>query len=84
MTSRRGFLRGLGAASGAVAAGAIPSAEVKNKIVKDVIVHRAVYSDVLVTHGDGSKDGDHAMIKINGVYRNCVRKSGKWGLMFPA
>ena len=84
MTSRRNFLKGLGAASGAVAAGVAAPKVVERKIVKDVITFKAVYSDVLITEGDGTKDGDMAMMKLNGHYRNVVRRNGKWGLVFPA
>ncbi len=85
MTDRRGFLRGLGlGAVGTAAAGVAAPPEIEKKIVKEVVEHRAVYSEVLITGGTGANDGDTAMIKINGVYRHCVRRKGKWGPAFPA
>ncbi len=83
MNSRRRFLQGLGASVGAVAAGVAAPQSVERKIVKDVVEYRAVYSDVLITHGDGNHDDDTAMMKIDGDYRSVVRLNGKWRLMFP-
>jgi len=84
-TNRRNFLRGLGASAGVIATGGVAATEVvTNKIVRDVVEHRAVYSDVYMLEGDGSQDGDIAMIKINGTYRSCVRRDGKWGTLFPS
>lgn len=79
MTSRRNFLKGagLGAATLVIPA---PGKAVVN--VKEHVEHKFVTHEHFLTHGDGTKEGDRAMLKVDGQYRSHVLRSGKWRLMF--
>jgi hypothetical protein len=84
--ARREFLKNLGGATaGAVAAVAAPAApRVEEEVIKKTRVeHEVLKVDHFLTHGDGTKDGDRAMLKVNGHYRSHVLRDGKWRMMFP-
>lgn len=84
--TRRNFLKNLGGATaGVVASVAAPAApRVEEEVVKKVRVeHEVVKVDHFVTYGDGTKEGDRAMLKVNGHYRSHVLRNGKWRQMFP-
>jgi len=84
--TRRNFLSGLGgAAAGAVASVAVVAApRVEEEVIKKVRVeHELVTEKHFLTHGDGTKDGDRAMLKVEGHYRSHVLRNGKWAMMFP-
>jgi hypothetical protein len=78
--TRRGFLKGLGVSAGAAAASVVSAApRVEEKIVKRTVYeHELVKVDHFLTRGDGTKEGDLAMIMVNGHYRHHVLKNGKW------
>lgn len=79
--TRRGFLKSLGMTAGAAAAtvAAAPSVEEKT-ITVTTQEHKLVKVDHFLTRGDGTKDGDLAMIMVDGHYRHHVLKNGKWRL----
>lgn len=83
--TRRGFLKGLGGATAGVAASLVSAApRIEEKVIKKVRVeHELVVEKQFLTHGDGTKDGDRAMVKVGDHYRSCVLKYGSWRLMFP-
>ena len=82
--TRRGFLKNLGGATVGVVASVAAVPRVEEEVVKKVRVeHEVVKVDHFVTHGDGTKDGDRAMLKVNGDYRSHVLRNGKWVMMFP-
>jgi len=82
--TRRGFLKGLGASAGAVAAVAAPAAP---KIEEETVTlttyeHNLVKVDHFLTKGDGTQEGDLAMLKVDGNYQAHVLRSGKWRRQF--
>ncbi len=84
--TRRSFLSGLGgAAAGAVASVAVVAApRIEEEVIKKVRVeHELVVEKHFLTHGDGTKDGDRAMLKVDGHFRSHVLRNGKWAMMFP-
>ena len=83
-TTRRGFLRGLGASATGVAATVLPAGRTikEEVVVKEIVEHKLVTQEHFLTRGDGTKDGDLATIMVNGQYRSHVLKNGKWRLMF--
>jgi len=84
--TRRKFLTELGGATAGVAAAVVAPAapRVEEEVIKKVRVeHEVVIEKHFLTHGDGSKDGDRAMLLVNGHYRSHVLRNGKWRLMFP-
>lgn len=82
--TRRGFLKGLGASAGAVAAVAAPAApRVEEEIVKvKKYEHELVTVEHFLTKGDGTQEGDLAMLKVDGHYQAHVLRSGKWRRQF--
>ncbi len=83
--TRRNFLSGLGVAASGVASLAVSAApRIEEEVIKKVRVeHELVIEKQFLTHGDGTKDGDRAMVKVGDHYRSCVLKYGSWRLMFP-
>ncbi len=84
--TRRGFLKNLGgAAAGAVASvAAVAVPHVEEEVIKKVRVeHELVTEKHFLTQGDGTKDGDRAMLKVDGHFRSHVLRNGKWTMMFP-
>ncbi len=83
--TRRGFLKNLGGATAGVAACLVSAAPtIEEKVIKKTRVeHEFVTETHFLTHGDGTKDGDRAMLKISGDYRSHVLRKGKWVMMFP-
>ncbi len=84
--TRRKFLRGLGGATvGAVASVVATAApRVEEEVIKKVRVeHELVTEKHFLTQGDGTKDGDRAMLKVDGHFRSHVLRNGKWAMMFP-
>jgi len=80
--TRRGFLRGLGAtAVGAGAAVAAPRVE-EETITLTKYEHNLVKVDHFLTRGDGTQDGDLAMLMVDGHYRAHVLNNGKWRRQF--
>ena len=82
--SRRGFLKNLGVGAGAVAASAVPAApRVEEEVIKKTTYeHELVKVQHFLTRGDGTKDGDLAMIMVDGHYRAHVLTNGKWRRQF--
>ena len=81
MNSRRNFLKGLGAAAaGATLVVTEPGKAVVN--VKEHVKHQFVTHDHFLTYGDGTKEGDLAMLKVDGRYRSHVLRDKKWRLQF--
>ena len=83
--SRRGFLKNLGASAGAVAVGAASGAPITEKEIVKVTEyeHELVKVQHFLTHGDGTRDGDTAMILLaDGHYHSHVRRDGRWSRMF--
>jgi len=78
MTSRRNFLKG--AALGASLVIPAPGKAVVN--VKEHTEHKFVVHDHFLTKGDGTNEGDLAMLKVDGKYQNHVLTKGKWRRMF--
>lgn len=84
MGSRREFLKGLGAtATGAAAVVVTPTRIEEKVVVKEVVEHKLVTQEHFLTYGDGTKDGDRAMLLVDGAYRSHVLTNGKWRMMFP-
>lgn len=84
--NRRKFLRGLGGATMGAAASiaAVAAPRIEEEVIKKVRVeHEIVTEKHFLTQGDGTKDGDRAMLKVNGHYRSHVLRNGKWVIMFP-
>ena len=84
--TRRNFLTKLGGATAGVAAAVVAPAapRIEEKVIEKVRVeHKIITENHFLTHGDGTKDGDRAMLKVNGHYRSHVLKNGKWVIMFP-
>lgn len=83
--TRRGFLKNLGGATAGAAAALVSAAPtIEEKVItKTRVEHKVVTVKHLLTHGDGTKDGDRAMLKVNGDYRSHVLRNGKWVMMFP-
>lgn len=76
--TRRGFLKSLGLSAGAVAT-AVAAPRVEEEVVKvKKYEHELVKVDHFLIKGDGTKDGDLAMIMVNGHYRHHVLMNGKW------
>jgi len=80
--TRRGFLKGIGAtAVGAGAAVAAP--KVEEEVVKKITYeHELVKVEHFLTRGDGTQDGDLAMLMVDGHYRAHVLNNGKWRRQF--
>jgi hypothetical protein len=83
--TRRGFLKNLGGATVGVVAAVVPAApRIEEEVIKKVRVeHEFVTEKHFLMQGDGTKDGDRAMLKVNGDYRSHVLRNGKWVMMFP-
>ncbi len=79
--TRRGFLKSLGLGAGVVVTSVAAAPRVVEEVVK---VKKYEHELVKVMHflvkGDGTKDGDLAMIMVNGHYRHHVLVNGKWRL----
>ena len=84
-TTRRGFLRGLGASATGVAATVLPAGPTikKEVVIEEVVEHKLVTQEHFLTYGDGTKEGDRAMLMVDGQYRSHVLTNGKWRMMFP-
>ena len=82
--TRRNFLRGLGASAGAVAATVAPAVpRVEEEVIKvKTYEHELVKVDHFLTKGDGTQDGDLAMLKVDGHYQAHVLRNGKWRRQF--
>jgi hypothetical protein len=79
--SRRDFLKGLGA--GAVGATLVVTAPGQATVkVKEHVKHTFVEHEHFLTYGDGTQEGDRAMLKVDGQYRSHVLRGKKWRLMF--
>ena len=84
MSSRREFLKGLGAtAAGGAAVVATPTRVEEKVVVKEVVEHKLVTQEHFLTYGDGTKEGDRAMLMVDGAFRSHVLTNGKWRIMFP-
>lgn len=83
--TRRGFLTGLGASAGAVAVAAVSAVpKIEEEVIKvQTFEHELVKVKHFLTHGDGTQDGDRAMLQVDGHYRSHVLRDGKWRMMFP-
>ncbi len=82
--TRRGFLKGLGGATAGAAAAVLPApARVEEEVIK-VTRYRHEFKNVdhFLTHGDGTQEGDLAMMKVDGYYQAHVLRSGKWRRQF--
>ncbi len=82
--TRRGFLKSLGASAGAVAAVAAPAApKVEEEVVKvQTFEHELVKVKHFLTKGDGTQEGDQAMLQVDGHYQGHVLRNGKWRRQF--
>lgn len=82
--TRRGFLKSLGASAGAVVAVAAPAApRVEEEVIKKTTYeHELVKVEHFLTKGDGTQDGDLAMLMVDGHYQAHVLRSGKWRRQF--
>jgi hypothetical protein len=81
--TRRGFLKGLGASAGAVAATVAAAPRVEEEVVKvKRYEHEIVKVEHFLTRGDGTQDGDLATIMVDGHYRPHVLRNGKWSRQF--
>jgi len=82
--TRRGFLKSLGASAGAVAAVAAPAApRVEEEVIKTTrYKHELKKVDHFLTKGDGTQEGDLAMLKVDGHYQAHVLRNGKWRRQF--
>ena len=82
--SRRGFLKNLGISAGAAAAVIAPaSARVEEEVIKvKKYEHELVTVPHFLTKGDGTQDGDLAMLKVDGHYQAHVLANGKWRRQF--
>lgn len=80
--TRRGFLKGLGVSAGAAASAVVPAApRIEEEVIKKTVYkHELKKIDHLLIKGNGTQDGDLAMIMVNGHYRHHVLKNGKWRL----
>ena len=78
MPSRRNFLKGIGA--GATLVIPAPGQAIVN--VKEHVEHKFVTHEHFITKGDGTQEGDLAMLKVDGKYQNHVLTNGKWRRMF--
>ena len=81
---RRGFLKSLGASAGAVAATVAPAApRVEEEVVKvTTYEHELKTVEHFLTKGDGTQEGDLAMLKVDGHYQCHVLRNGKWRRQF--
>ena len=81
--SRRGFLKSLGASAGAAAAAVAPAATVEKEVIKVTeYEHELKKVDHFLTKGDGTQEGDLAMLKVDGHYQCHVLRNGKWRRQF--
>lgn len=83
--TRRGFLKSLGAGAGATAAAVLPAApKVEEEVIKvPVYEHELVKVEHFLLRGDGTQEGDIAMLQIEGEgWRRCVLANGRWRKMF--
>lgn len=82
--TRRGFLTGLGASAGAVAAAAVSATpKVEEEVIKvQTFEHELVKVKHFLTRGDGTQDGDLATIMVDGHYQGHVLRNGKWRRQF--
>lgn len=82
--TRRGFLKSLGISAGAAAAVVVPAAP---RVEEETITltkyeHNLVKVDHFLTKGDGTQEGDLAMLKVDGHYMAHVLRGGKWRRQF--
>jgi len=82
--TRRGFLKSLGISAGAAAAVVVPAAP---RVEEETITltkyeHNLVKVDHFLTRGDGTQDGDLAMLMVDGHYKAHVLRNGKWSRQF--
>jgi len=82
VTSRRNFLKSIGAGAAGAATLVIPEPGKAVVNVKEHTEHKFVTHEHFLTHGDGTKEGDLAMLKVNGQYRSHVLRDGKWRIQF--
>lgn len=84
--TRRGFLKSLGVSAGAAAAVVVPAAPlVEEEVIKKITYeHELVTVKHFLTKGDGTKDGDLAMLMVDGHYKAHVLRNGKWGRQFAS
>ncbi len=82
--TRRGFLTGLGASAGAVAAAAVSAApKIEEEVIKvKTYEHELVKVKHFLTKGDGTQEGDQAMLQVDGHYQGHVLRNGKWRRQF--
>lgn len=82
--TRRGFLKSLGASAGAAAAVVAPAApRIEEKTVTlTKYKHNLVKVDHFLTRGDGTQEGDLAMLMVDGHYQAHVLRSGRWRRQF--
>ena len=82
--TRRGFLTGLGANAGAVAAGAVSAVpKIEEEVIKvQTFEHELVNVKHFLTKGDGTQEGDISMIQLDEGYRVHVLTDGKWRRQF--
>ena len=82
--TRRGFLKSLGVSAGAVAAVAVPAVpRVEEEVIKKTTYeHELVKVKHFLTKGDGTQEGDLAMLQVDGHYQGHVLRDGKWRRQF--
>ena len=82
--TRRGFLTGLGASAGAVAASVASGApKIEEEVIKvQTFEHELVKVKHFLTKGDGTQEGDLAMLQVDGHYQAHVLRNGKWRRQF--
>lgn len=82
--TRRGFLTGLGASAGAVAAVAVSAVpKIEEEVIKvQTFEHELLKVKHFLTKGDGTEEGDIAMIQLDEGYRVHVLTDGKWRRQF--
>jgi hypothetical protein len=82
--TRRGFLKSLGASAGAAAAVVAPaSPRIEEEVIKETVYeHELVKVKHFLTKGDGTQEGDQAMLQVDGHYQGHVLRNGKWRRQF--
>ncbi len=82
--TRRGFLKSLGASAGAAAAVVAPaSPRIEEEVIKvQTFEHELLKVKHFLTKGDGTQEGDIAMIQLDEGYRVHVLTDGKWRRQF--
>jgi hypothetical protein len=82
--TRRGFLKSLGVGAGAAVAVVAPaSPRIEEEVIKKTTYeHELVKVKHFLTKGDGTQEGDLAMLQVDGHYQGHVLRDGKWRRQF--